>query len=279
MIIWIASYPKSGNTWVRSLLSSYYFSKDGKFNFDLLENIDQYPQQKFFNQEINKPGEISNFWESSQKKIISKKKNIFFKTHNSLTSLNGKNFTSQNYTLGAIYVVRDPRNLITSLKNHYNLSYNNALNFMINDRKYIYDNRFEGNYAAFHFLSSWSNHYKSWIMNKMFQTKVIKYEDLENKTYETVNSMISFINLLIGNKKEINKSKIINSIKTTSFEVLRKQEEETGFMENISLNHNKKINFFNLGSKNKWKNILSDEIKNKTNELFEADIKYFNYNK
>ena len=66
MIIWIASYPKSGNTWVRSLLSSYYFSKDGKFNFNLLENIDQYPQQKFFNQKINKPGEISNFWESSQ---------------------------------------------------------------------------------------------------------------------------------------------------------------------------------------------------------------------
>ena len=75
------------------------------------------------------------------------------------------------------------------------------------------------------------------------------------------------------------KSKIIDSIKTTSFEVLRKQEEETGFMENISLNHNKKINFFKLGSKNKWKNILSDEIKDKANELFEADIKYFNYNK
>ena len=42
MIIWIASYPKSGNTWIRSLLSSYLFSKDGKFSFKLLKNIEQF---------------------------------------------------------------------------------------------------------------------------------------------------------------------------------------------------------------------------------------------
>lgn len=52
MIIWIASYPKSGNTWVRSLISSYYFTKDGNFDFSLLSNIDQYPQQKFFDRKI-----------------------------------------------------------------------------------------------------------------------------------------------------------------------------------------------------------------------------------
>ena len=42
MIIWIASYPKSGNTWVRSLLSSYLFSTNGDFNFNLLDNIEQF---------------------------------------------------------------------------------------------------------------------------------------------------------------------------------------------------------------------------------------------
>ena len=48
MIIWIASYPKCGNTWVRSLLSAYYFSNDGEFNFDLLKNIRQFPSPYFF---------------------------------------------------------------------------------------------------------------------------------------------------------------------------------------------------------------------------------------
>ena len=47
MIIWIASYPKSGNTYLRSFISSYYFSKKGKFDFDLLLNILQFPSLKF----------------------------------------------------------------------------------------------------------------------------------------------------------------------------------------------------------------------------------------
>ena len=74
MIIWLSSYPKSGNTWVRSLLSSYYFSDTGNFNFELLKNINVYPQQKYFDAKINKPGEISLHWDISQKKIISEKK-------------------------------------------------------------------------------------------------------------------------------------------------------------------------------------------------------------
>ncbi len=50
MIIWIASYPKSGNTWVRALLSSYFFSERGEFNFSLLSNIDSFPSPRFFSQ-------------------------------------------------------------------------------------------------------------------------------------------------------------------------------------------------------------------------------------
>ena len=46
MIIWLASYPKSGNTWVRSLLSAYYYSENGNFSFELLKNIGLYPQKK-----------------------------------------------------------------------------------------------------------------------------------------------------------------------------------------------------------------------------------------
>ena len=48
MIIWIASYPKSGNTWLRALISTYFFSKDGKFSDALLKNIDQFPTKNYF---------------------------------------------------------------------------------------------------------------------------------------------------------------------------------------------------------------------------------------
>ena len=63
--------------------------------FRLLKNISLYPGPKYFKNKINKPGEVSLFWESSQKSIIQKQKQIFLKTHNALVSLNNKNFTSE----------------------------------------------------------------------------------------------------------------------------------------------------------------------------------------
>ena len=43
MIIWLASYPKSGNTLLRSILASYFFSKDGLLKFEDLYKITQFP--------------------------------------------------------------------------------------------------------------------------------------------------------------------------------------------------------------------------------------------
>ena len=278
MIIWLSSYPKSGNTWVRSLLSSYYFSETGNFNFELLKNISVYPQQKYFDAKINKPGEISLHWDISQKKIISEKKIKILKTHNSLLALNGKNFTKPEYTLGIIYVVRDPRNVITSLKNHYDLDYEQSLDFMLNEKKYIYDIQEKNDYADFHFLSSWSNHYKSWINNNLFKKMIIKYEDLENDTFKTLKNLIIYINNLNQTKNKVDEQKINNCIKTTNFEILKNKEKREGFLENVySKKSNKKIDFFNLGPKNKWEKVVPKEFHEKINNIFKEDLKKLKY--
>ena len=278
MIIWLASYPKSGNTWVRSLLSAYYYSKNGNFNFELLKNIDVYPQQKYFDVKIDKPGEINSYWDISQEKIISKKKIKILKTHNSLLELNGKNFTKPQYTLGIIYIVRDPRNIITSLKNHYDLDYEQSLDFMLNEKKYIYDIREKNDYADFHFLSSWSNHYKSWINNNLFKKMVIKYEDLENDTFKTLKNLIIYINSLFQVNEKIDKIKINNCIKTTNFEILKNKEKKEGFPENVySKKKNKKIDFFNLGPKNKWRKVVPKALHEKINNIFREDLKNLKY--
>ena len=70
MIIWIASYPKSGNTYIRSLLSAYYFSKSGEFEFDLLKNIKQFPDKFFFDKELNNIEEAFKNYVPAQKKNI-----------------------------------------------------------------------------------------------------------------------------------------------------------------------------------------------------------------
>ena len=84
MIVWLASYPKSGNTFVRSLLSSYIFSKDGNFNFDLLKNIKQFPDNSLFKQlgiDINNEEEMFKNYINTQK-IFNQKDSIrFLKTH------------------------------------------------------------------------------------------------------------------------------------------------------------------------------------------------------
>ena len=51
MIIWLASYPKSGNTWLRSIISALLYSDDGVFNFKLLTKIDQFPEKKYFKED------------------------------------------------------------------------------------------------------------------------------------------------------------------------------------------------------------------------------------
>ena len=135
MIIWLASYPKSGNTWVRALLTSYYFSKKGDFNFELLKKIDQFPSVNHYKNDKDlylKPESNAEKWLSKQKEINKDNKIRFFKTHNANCIINGNKFTDNQNTLGAIYIVRDPRNVITSLKHHYQISNDDALLFMRN---------------------------------------------------------------------------------------------------------------------------------------------------
>jgi len=141
MIIWIASYPKSGNTWIRSLLSSYLFSDDGKFSFKLLKNIEQFSSKNLslkFPKNLSYQTRISKNWIPSQKIINQDKKIHLLKTHNALCSINGNNFTDKFNTSAVIYVVRDPRNLITSLAHHYELSLSEAFSFLTNKKKIIF---------------------------------------------------------------------------------------------------------------------------------------------
>ncbi len=279
MIIWISSYPKSGNTYLRSFLSAYYFSKDGKFDFDLLLNIHQFPGIKFFEKKINNKTEASKNWILSQEKFFDKKKIHFLKTHNCLIPFNGNDFTTQNQTIGVIYIVRDPRNLITSLTHHYSLEYYEALDYMLDEDKGLLEKAVDNDHSNFAFVSSWSNHYKSWINNNTFKTMVIKYEELENNKYEIFRDVIIFINTLSKKNISVDKEKLLNSIQSTNFVNLRNKEENQGFEESVfSKKTGKKLRFFNLGFNNRWQKILPEEIKIKVNNTFKNDLKFFKYN-
>ena len=281
MIFWIASYPKSGNTWLRALLSSYFYSEDGIFNQNLLENIAQFPEKRFFsdfNYDTKIVTDTSKFWIKAQEKINRNNKLNFFKTHNILGSINNSNFTNKKNTVGAIYIVRDPRNVLTSLQNHYELSKDEALKFMLSEKKYIYDYHVKNDFSDFQFISSWEKNYKSWINQKIFPVKLIRYEDLSLKTLDIFKEIIEFIHYTIQEKIDFNFFKAQNSVKSTNFDSMKNMEKNNGFLESVlSKNDSKKIPFFYLGPKNNWKNIFNKEYQKKLNSVFENNLKELNY--
>ena len=282
MILWIASYPKSGNTWLRALLSTYYYTKDGIFSDDkILGNIGQFPEKKYFTNfkyDPTLPGDTSKLWIEAQNKINSDKKIKFFKTHSALVELGVNQFTNKKNSLGCIYIVRDPRNLVSSLSNHFEMSYEDSLNFMMNEKKYTYDFFKKNDYSDFQFISSWENNYKSWKYNKIIPIKIVKYEDLLNETYFVFKDILKFVSELMNDQNKFNKQKAQNSVMSTSFENLKKHEDNKGFAESlISKNNKKKIPFFHLGPNNNWKNNFDQDFQNKLNTTFKENLKELGY--
>ena len=278
MIIWLASYPKSGNTWVRSFLSAYYYSSDGKFTFELLKKIKQFPSKEFFDRKLLSVDEASQNWLIAQKKIKDRKKICFLKTHNVNGAFKGNSFTSYEFTAGAIYIVRDPRNVLTSMMNHYSLNESGALKMINSIYRNLKDENDENNYASYSFISSWSNNYNSWKLSKNINTLFIKYEDLENDKYKTFSKIVNFTNNIIKKEKNIDENKFKLAIETTNFEVLQKKEEYEGFDEAVySSKEGKMKPFFNLGRKNNYKNLLKPETSKVMEGLFEKEMKELGY--
>ena len=273
MIIWLASYPKSGNTLLRSILSSYFYSTDGLFAFKNLEKISQFPLTSHLMSvgvNIDNEEDVFKNFINAQKLINQNKGKIkFFKTHSSLSQMYGSNFTDLRNTLGAIYIVRDPRNVVTSFAHHYSMSINQATDVMIDENRFM--DKTTKNCRVF--LGSWSFNYNSW---KNFQKHnkylLIKYEDLISKKKNVLLKIFKYLDFL-GLKTNLDMIKLNKAIKTTQFEDMKKKEENEIFYEAlIDSNTGKRKNFFNLGPKNDWRKLLDKKNKEKIEKNFEKEM-------
>ena len=277
MIIWLASYPKSGNTLLRSILATYFFSEDGEFKFEHLYKIDQFPSiHHFENLGIDTSNEklvFKNFI-NAQKSINNDKNKIkFFKTHSSLSKIENCNFTDLDNTLGAIYIVRDPRNVVKSFSHHYDLTIDQATEAMIDQTRWLArtDTMFKT------FLSSWKINYNSW---KQLGNKVlfVKYEDLVNKKKTTLIKIFKFINKIGMKNLNLDMIKLNKVIKSTEFEKMQYLEKKYDFREGvIDPKTKKRKTFFTFGTKNNWRIDLDEKNREKIEKNFKEEIIELNY--
>ena len=276
MIIWIASYPKSGNTYIRSFLSAYFFTNTGNFDFKLLKNIEQFPDKQFFNGFIDNIDDASKSWLSIQKDLIKTNKTRFLKTHSAFISFNNNQFTNAETTLGSVYIVRDPRSIVTSIMNHFSMDQFEAAEMLFDEDRGIKSS--DGNLATYSFLSSWCNHYNSWNNLKTIKSILIKYEDLEKSNEEIFSNLIRYINNLIGSNEGIDHQKFIKALETTKFSFLKKKEGEEGFIESVySKSKDHKKPFFNQGFKNDWEKVLEKKVLDKIEKKFYKEMKLLGY--
>ena len=283
MFIWLASYPKSGNTLVRAMLASYFFSKDGNFSFDIIKNIKQFPNSELFEKigvDIKNEKNVIENYIKAQESINLKNSVQFLKTHSYLFNINNNPFTDLKNTMGAIYIVRDPRNVVTSYAHHYAIPISEAV-FQLTNSIHM-----GGNYSSERisdrtkvYLGSWSSNFNSW---KSFKAPgkylLIKYEDLVNNKKETFLKILEFIYKLQKANFVLDELKLKNTIMSTSFKNMQNLEKEKGFIESkIDTKTGKKIPFFNLGSENKWENLLDLNFKNQIEKSFEKEMKELGY--
>ena len=272
MIIWLASYPKSGSTWVRSFLTCLLFSQDNNLNINDIK-IRAFPTKKDY-ENINENSEnINQIIQNSlhaQSRINLDNKIKFFKTHSANWKSNDDLFTDEVNTDSVIYIVRDPRNIITSIKNHFDFdSYEKSLNFMKNEQTIIGNKKSKSEIDLLTIISSWSNHYKSWKKIKK-DYLLIKYENLVDNSFDEFGKISNFLKK--KHDYQYSETEVAKSIENTSFDKLKLQEKEKGFIEAVTDSKGNLKKFFNLGPENDWKNILDKKTTRLVEENFEKEM-------
>ena len=285
MIIWLASYPKSGNTWLRFFIISLLLKENNEVSLKHLQGIKQFPTNyhyKNFNiskSNLGNLNEISKHWINAQKAINSDNKIRFFKTHNALLKIDNNIFTNEENTLGTIHIVRDPRNVLTSVNNHFHHnSLEESKEFIFDKRKGIFNkSKIEQNniFTLPQVIGSWQTHYNSWKLIKK-NYLLVKYEDLIEKPKLEFKRITSYLEPLL--KLKFTDKDVARAVELSSFDRLKKIEEKEGFVESAkNIETGKKETFFNLGPNNDWKKNLDKNITKEINEKFAIEMGELGY--
>jgi len=272
-IVWLASYPKSGNTWMRAFIYNLIENPSRPARIELLPDYfeseskpcwyepyldESKPEQTSFDEMMALRPRVQQDIANS---VV--RGSVFTKTHNQFTHYNGTPLHNMNVTAAAVYIVRNPLDVLISTADHFGLSFDETIDFMGDSNTGALSNA--ENVATF--LGSWSDHVESWTLNPHPQFVVLKYEDMLAKPKQAFTRVAK----LLGLDKD--KQRIKQAIAFSSFRELQKQELQTGFVERSP---DSKA-FFRKGQKNQWVELLSDNQVSKIVDQHRNQMDRFGY--
>lgn len=254
-IVWLASYPKSGNTWFRCFFTALLY---GKVDLNNLSSTGVFSARSFYNKVNDFDSHL--FTEAEMKNIISKsinfyasrlKKLTFIKTHYAYThASNRKPVFPAEVSHKIIYFVRNPLDVVASFASHNGLTIDKAITVM-NDNKAtlaIQKNGLNIKSQIPQLLMSWSGHLNSWLNQKNIEVQLIRYEDMLNAPFKTFNIIMKAVNI------NVKRADVKKAIQLTKFSKLQLIEKREGFNELA-----KSSTFFRKGKMNGWKTELTKE--------------------
>ena len=261
-IIWLASYPKSGNTWMRSLLAHYLMppGKAPDIN-NLREFTTGDTRQDIFNAAVGGQFKANGIedWARARAKVVrliagSKPNHHFVKTHCQPITMFEVELIPPEVTSAAIYILRNPFDLAPSFARHQSADLDTAIDRMLNP-----DTLMGTENGIFDALGRWDDHVNAWTSAPGLPLHVVRYEDLLTKPAKTMRGLLGdFL------KVPMDSPKLAKAIKDTSFAAMKKQEEKHGFFEKPK----GMSSFFAKGQAGVWKDDLTPEQVGRLREGF-----------
>ncbi|GAB5470054.1 MAG: sulfotransferase domain-containing protein [Rhodospirillales bacterium] len=262
-IIWLASYPKSGNTWLRAFLANYLARADKPIAINDLpkhilgDNLRQhYLQFSGLKDESLDAAAIARLRPKvHQWMAASRGHDVFVKTHNAIALADGVPLITPAATAGAIYVLRNPFDVALSFANHYQITLARAVESLCES-----DYRLpEQSGILEQYLGDWGQHVKSWTTAQGMTRLVLRYEDLHAKPLKAFGEVVRFLGL----PKEMDRLK--RAVRFSSFNELKQQEGKTQFIE---ARPDGKAPFFRSGRSGGWRQAMEAPERDRLVERF-----------
>jgi aryl sulfotransferase len=260
-IIWLASYPKSGNTWFRIFLANLLAKNEIPTDINSLFETNIASNRQLFD-EISGVGssdltlsEIERLRPYVYEAMAQQsEETIFLKIHDALVfTQEGKPIISEKASLKAVYILRNPLDVAVSLAHHLSVPVEMAVDILCNNAYSFCNRRDRLQSQLEQRLLSWSNHVISWTQQSVLPVQVIRYEDMLNDGFNTFKKAVSFCHL------ELPDEAIERSLKFSDFTELQKQENQKGFRERASGDSA----FFRKGKFGSWREEMSSSLADK----------------